>query len=55
MAINIKPSNKGKFTKMAKKAGRSVQSEAKAVLKSKRSTPLQRKRANFARNASKWK
>ena len=54
MAIKINPKNKGKFTAMAKKAGKSVQSEAKAVLKSKTATPLQKKRANFARNAAKW-
>jgi hypothetical protein len=54
MTININPKNKGKFTAMAKKAGKSVQAEAKSVLKSKTATPLQKKRANFARNAAKW-
>lgn len=53
-SINIKPENKGKFTAMANKAGKSVQEEATSILNSSKSTPLQRKRANFARNARKW-
>jgi hypothetical protein len=53
--IRIKPENKGKFTASAKKAGKSVQAHAKSVLKNPKATPLQRKRANFARNAAKWK
>ena len=52
--IHIKKANKGKFTAMAKKAGKSVQGEASAILKSSTATSLQKKRANFARNASKW-
>ena len=52
--IHIKPENKGKFTAMAKRAGKSVQGEASAVLKSKTASPTAKKRANFARNASKW-
>lgn len=55
MAIKINPANKGKFAAMAKKAGKSVQSEATSVLKSKTASPLAKKRANFARNAAKWK
>ena len=52
--IHINPKNKGKFTAMAKRAGKSVQGEASAVLKSKTAAPLAKKRANFARNAAKW-
>lgn len=54
--INIKRGNRGKFTASAKKAGMGVQEFAKHVLANKgdySSTLV--KRANFARNASKWK
>lgn len=53
--IHIKKKNRGKFTASAKRAGRSVQEHAKAVLRNPKATPLQKKRANFARNAAKWK
>lgn len=53
-AIKIKPSKKGTFTAMAKKAGKTVQQEATAVLKSKTASPAAKKKANFARNAAKW-
>jgi hypothetical protein len=53
--IKIKEKNKGKFTASAKKAGKSVQAEAQAVLNDPNATPTQKKRANFARNAAKWK
>jgi hypothetical protein len=53
--IVIKPQNKGKFTASAKKAGKSVQAQASAVLADDDATPTQKKRANFARNAAKWK
>ncbi len=53
-SIHIKAKNKGKFTASAKKAGKSVQAHAASVLKSSTATPLQKKRANFARNAAKW-
>lgn len=53
--IYIKPENKGKFTASAKAAGRTVQEHARAVLNDPNATPLQKKRANFARNAAKWK
>ena len=53
--IHIKKKNKGKFTKSAKAAGESVQEYAAKVLSDPNTTPLQRKRANFARNAAKWK
>lgn len=53
--IHINPKNKGKFTATAKEAGKSVQSEAAAVLKpGSKASPLEKKRANFARNAAKW-
>jgi hypothetical protein len=52
--IKIKPSKKGSFTRMAKKAGKSVQSEASAVLSNPKASPAAKKKANFARNAAKW-
>ena len=52
--IYIKPKNRGKFTASAKKAGKSVQAHAASVLSDPKATPLQKKRANFARNAAKW-
>ena len=53
--IRIKPSKRGTFTKAAKQHGMSVQGFANRVLKnpSKYSAAM-RKKANFARNASKW-
>lgn len=53
--IHIKDKNKGKFTESAKAAGESVQEHAKSVLNNPNATALQKKRANFARNAAKWK
>lgn len=53
--IHIKKENRGKFTASAKATGQGVQEHAKSVLNSSSATPLQKKRANFARNASKWK
>lgn len=52
--IHIKKENKGKFTASAKAAGQSVQEHARSVLNNPNATPLQKKRANFARNAAKW-
>ena len=52
--IHIKKENRGKFTKSAKAAGHSVQEHARAVLNDPNATPLQKRRANFARNAAKW-
>lgn len=52
--IHIKKENRGKFTASAKKAGQSVQEHARSVLNNPNATPLQKKRANFARNAAKW-
>lgn len=55
MAININPAHKGRFTKKAKAAGKSVQAEAKAVLApGSHASAETRKQANFARNAAKW-
>ena len=53
--IYIKKKNRGKFTEAAKRAGKSVQEHAKDVLNDPNATPLQKKRANFARNAKRWK
>jgi hypothetical protein len=53
--IYIKKKNRGKFTESAKRAGQSVQEHARSVLNDPNATPLQRKRANFARNVAKWK
>lgn len=54
--IHIKPSKKGTFTAAAKKHGKSVQSFASQVLANKENySPAMVKKANFARNASKWK
>jgi hypothetical protein len=54
--IHIKPENKGKFTAAAKRAGMGVQAYAKKVLANKSAhSPTLVKRANFARNAAKWK
>lgn len=54
--IHIKPENKGKFTASAKKAGMSVQGYANKVMANKEKySPTLVKRANFAKNAAKWK
>ena len=52
--IHIKKKNRGKFTKLAKTAGKSVQEYAAKVLSDPNATPLQKKRANFARNSRRW-
>lgn len=54
--IHIKPSKRGTFTAAAKRHGKSVQSFASQVLANKEDySPAMVKKANFARNASKWK
>lgn len=54
--IHIKPSKRGTFTAAAKKHGKSVQAFASQVLANKENySPAMVKKANFARNASKWK
>lgn len=55
MKIKIKKSNEGKFTEAAKRAGESVQEHARNVLNNPKATKLQKKRAQFAVNAKKWK
>lgn len=53
--INIKKSKRGTFTKAAKAHGMSVQGFANKVLKNPSNySAAMRKKANFARNASKW-
>lgn len=53
--IHIKPSKRGTFTKVAKAHGMSVQGFANRVLrKPSKYSAAMRKKANFARNASKW-
>jgi len=52
--IHIKPQNKGKFTAYANSKGESVQQAASSVLSNPNASPTLKKRANFARNASKW-
>ena len=53
--IHIKEENRGKFTASAKRAGRSVQEHADAVLKDPNATPLQKRRAQFAKNSKLFK
>lgn len=53
--IHIKEKNKGKFTASAKRAGKSVQEHATDVLNDPNATRLQKRRAQFAKNAKKWK
>lgn len=53
--IHIKKKNRGKFTKSANAAGKSVQEHAHDVMNNPNSTPLQRKRAQFAINSKKFK
>lgn len=53
--IEIKEKNKGKFSAAAKQHGESVQGFASKVLANKdKYSPTMVKRANFARNSSKW-
>jgi hypothetical protein len=54
-SIHIKKKNRGKFTAAAKRAGMGVQEYARKVLKDPDASPTLKKRANFARNAAKWK
>lgn len=54
-SINIKPSKRGTFTAAAKKHNMGVQEFASRVLANKEDySPAMVKKANFARNASKW-
>lgn len=54
--IHIKKKNKGKFTKSAKEHGMGVQQFASHVLANKdKYSPTLVKRANFAKNSTKFK
>ena len=54
--IHIDPSKKGTFTAAASRHGKSVQTFASQVLAHPENySPAMRKKANFARNAAKWK
>ena len=53
--IKIKESKRGTFTAAAKKSGQSVQQKARSVLSDPNASPAMKKKANFARNAAKWK
>jgi len=54
-SIHIKPSKRGTFTAAAKKHGMGVQEFASKVLANKDNySPAMIKKANFARNASRW-
>jgi len=54
--IYIKPENRGKFTEYASEHGKSVQEMANSILANKENySSTLVKRANFAKNASKWK
>jgi len=53
--IHIKKANRGKFTESASRAGMKIQEFARHILANKEDySSTQVKRANFARNASKW-
>lgn len=53
--VHIKPSKKGTFTAAARKRGKSIQEFASQVLANKEDySPAMVKKANFARNVSKW-
>lgn len=54
-SIKIKKSKRGTFTKAAKKSGMSVQQKAADVLADSKASPAMKKKANFARNAAKFK
>lgn len=53
--IHIKKKNRGKFTKSAKQHGMSVQEYARKVVNDPNATTLQKRRAQFAINAKKFK
>ena len=53
--IHIKKKNRGKFTKSAKQRGMGVQEYARKVVNDPNATTLQKRRAQFAINAKKFK
>lgn len=56
MILQIKKSKRGTFKAAAKKAGMGVQEYTNKVLKKgSKASPAMKKKANFARNAAKWK
>jgi len=52
--IKIAPSKVGSFTAAAK-AGESTQQHASRVLNDPNASPAMKKKANFARNAARWR
>ena len=52
--IHINPANRGKFTASAK-SGESTQEHASRVLNNPNASTKEKQRANFARNARKWR
>lgn len=54
--IKIKPSREGTYTARAKAQGHTVQEQARIDLApGSKASPAVKRKANFARNASKWK
>jgi len=53
--IVIKKSRRGSFTRAAKKSKMGIQEKARSVLNDPDASPAMKKKANFARNAAKWK
>lgn len=51
MAIHIKPSHRGKFTRAAERAGKGVQEYAREEAHNPNASPALRKEAVFAENA----
>jgi hypothetical protein len=54
VAIKIKPSKRGTFTRAAK-PGESTQAHASRVLNNPNASKAMKKKAQFARNAAKWR
>jgi hypothetical protein len=55
VAIHIKASTRGKYKARAKSHGRSVQAQASADLNNPNVSSSIKKRANFAKQAKKWR
>jgi len=53
--IKIKKSKQGTFRAIARKRGLSVQAAAAKILADPHASPAAKKKANFARNAARWK
>jgi hypothetical protein len=54
VSIKIDPSKRGTFTKAAK-SGESTQQHASRVLSDPHASSAMKKKANFAKNAAKWR